>query len=503
MASSIGTMALDLIANTRGFKRDMKGAQGAVSSFSRNAVRSAMSAAAAFISLRGAMSAARAAMVQIAAENKVAAVLKATGNAAGFTAKQLNELAKARQKLTNFGDEETLGGIAVLATFKSIKGNTFTQAVTAMQDMATVMGGDLVGAAKMLGKVLADPIARMGELSRVGVILSATQKQQIKDFIEVGNKAAAAQVILDELVSEMGGAAEAVADPLTQATNDLGDAWERLGETAIPVLTKITQATTLAAGGVKDYVDWWVKAGKFIGRYLVQSEVSPGDQRRKFADYEARQRVQVLITRGKQGGLMDRAASAAAAAVNAHITQRDRTIEDARMARLASTGHNLALAARGLRGGGQALGGLSNRAGGGIGRIRQFLADRQSRGEARADAMERARARAITGTPESDLRDRIGFLKGARNAGVITPGEFAIESQNAQKQFARSRQQGVTPTLTTALIKGSQQAYNAIARFSQRQTDEKLLLRAQQDTLAEAKKIATNTEPVKLEIPPG
>lgn len=176
---------------------------------------------------------------QIAAEKKLEAVLKATGGAAGFSADQLKNMAAELQKVTNYGDEVTISGMAVLATFKQIRGEQFAEAVKAAQDMAAVMGGDLQSSIMQIGKALNDPIQGLTALSRAGVTFTDDQKEMIRRMQEAGDIMGAQKIILAELKSQFGGAAQEMADPLIQLNNVLGDIGEEIGKVALPALIEM------------------------------------------------------------------------------------------------------------------------------------------------------------------------------------------------------------------------------------------------------------------------
>ena len=172
---------------------------------------------------------------QIEAERKVENTIRATGGAAGVTADELKKYAAELQGVTNFGDEATLQGQAMLLTFKNIGEDTFPRATRAMQDMTAFMkganatGADLSAQAVQLGKALNDPIMGVAALSRVGVQFTEQQKAQIKAMVEANDIAAAQSLILDELESQFGGTAAAVARPATQMRNAWGDLKEVIG----------------------------------------------------------------------------------------------------------------------------------------------------------------------------------------------------------------------------------------------------------------------------------
>lgn len=163
------------------------------------------------------------------AERGVESVIRSTGGAAGTTTNELKKMAAEFQSVSNYGDEAILSGQKLLLTFTNIKGDTFRSATKAMLDMSAVMGQDLTQTATMLGKALQDPIKGVTALRRVGVMLSDTQKEQIKNFMAVGDVAKAQAIILKELETEFGNAAQNLIEPTEQFKNKLGDVQESLG----------------------------------------------------------------------------------------------------------------------------------------------------------------------------------------------------------------------------------------------------------------------------------
>ena len=174
-----------------------------------------------------------AANVQEAAEADLGATLKATGHAAGYTLDQLKEMASGMQQVTTVGDEVTLSGMAILATFKQVRGEAFERATAAALDMSQVMKQDLRSSMTQLGKALNDPVQGLSALQRVGVTFTDQQKQMIQKLQESGNILGAQRIILAELESEFGGAARAAAGTfggaVKQAQNSVGDLTEEVG----------------------------------------------------------------------------------------------------------------------------------------------------------------------------------------------------------------------------------------------------------------------------------
>lgn len=159
-------------------------------------------------------------MVMAAVESERAvsnlnAVLKSTGGVAGLTEKELLSLADSMAKTTLLEDDMVVQSEAVLLTFKEIGRDVFPQAMMAAADLAQVMGMDLQSATVMLGKALNEPVQGIGALRRVGVQLTDEQEEQVKSFMAVNDIASAQAVIMKEVQSQVGGAAEAAANTAT------------------------------------------------------------------------------------------------------------------------------------------------------------------------------------------------------------------------------------------------------------------------------------------------
>ncbi len=186
------------------------------------------------------------------ANKKLEAVLQATGGAAGYTGAEMRKMADSFQDVTNFSANTITNAQALLATFREIKGPVFKDAIAAMMDMSAVMDTDLSGAAIQVGKALNDPIQGMAALARVGVSFSEKQKEMIKQLQTSGDLMGAQKVILAELKGEFGGAAEAMAGPVTQAKNAMKSMSEEIGRVLAPSLKIVAQYTKEFADSMKD-----------------------------------------------------------------------------------------------------------------------------------------------------------------------------------------------------------------------------------------------------------
>lgn len=241
MASkSLGTLTLDLVAKIGGFEAGMDKAARASKKRTDQMKKDFSSlgkafgvALAAFAGGVAFQKIAQATIRQEAAMRQLEQRIKSTGAAAGLTAPQLSKFASSLQSVTTYGDEAIIEMESLLLTFTNIKGPIFKDATRAILDMSTAMGTDLKSSAIQLGKALNDPVKGISALSRVGVSFTESQKETIKQLVEMGRTADAQRLILKELQTEFGGAAEAAADTfggaLKQVQNAFGDLLEANG----------------------------------------------------------------------------------------------------------------------------------------------------------------------------------------------------------------------------------------------------------------------------------
>ena len=151
------------------------------------------------------------------------ALIRATGGAAGQTAVQIEEMAVAIGRNTLASVQGARDAAGVLLTFKSISGETFTEALKLTQDLAEVGFGTMKTAALQLGKALEEPEIGMSALRRVGVSFTEQQKETIKVLSLTGQQAKAQAMMLGILKSQVGGAGEAGAGGLSGAFDTLGE----------------------------------------------------------------------------------------------------------------------------------------------------------------------------------------------------------------------------------------------------------------------------------------
>jgi len=288
MASrSLGQLTIDLITKTGGFEAGMDRAARTARTKSREieqeAQRSTQSiqrswgitasiigGALAGISVGSVFS--RFIQETISAQNEqaqLAAVLRSTGNAAGYTIEQLNDMAAAMEKATIFSAGEINQAQYTLSAFSGIVGEEFPRALQAAADMAARTGMTVKSAAETIGRALDVPSQGLSALSRQGFKFNEDQQKLAEQLEATGRKAEAQGIVLRALEESYAGAAEA-------ARNTLGGALQALGNTVSSLLTGSDDGVrglrnaveglneSLRSEGVKDALDAIAVTGQVV-----------------------------------------------------------------------------------------------------------------------------------------------------------------------------------------------------------------------------------------------
>lgn len=197
---------------------------------------------------------------------KLSGTLKATGNSIGYTTSQLTGFASEIQSMTTYEDDAIVNAEALMTTFTAIGHDVFPEAIKAAVDMSAVMGTDLNGSVIQLGKALQDPITGLTALRRVGVNFNETQKETIKNFVQMGDTVSAQNVILAELQKEFGGVAQAMAQTdsgaLKQLGNDFGDLQEDIGRLILQSLRPLID-------GAREVIKWFMGLDENTKRVII------------------------------------------------------------------------------------------------------------------------------------------------------------------------------------------------------------------------------------------
>jgi hypothetical protein len=230
---------------------NIKKATGEVEKFGRKGTQAAKSISAGWIKVGAALAGAFvtremfkffSSAIRLAGEtekafNRMQSVVRATGNAAGFTAEELAGMADTLQKTTIQSADEVMNLQSVLLTFKKIGGDAFVRTQQAALDLAFVLQTDAKSAALQLGKALEDPATGMTALTRAGITFNDEEKEVIKNLVATNKLLEAQSLILDKVEGQVGGTSAAAINTYAGATKKAGDAWEELQKSVAEVIT--------------------------------------------------------------------------------------------------------------------------------------------------------------------------------------------------------------------------------------------------------------------------
>jgi hypothetical protein len=220
--------------------------------------------------------------------NRLESALAATNGAAGVTADELKKLATDLQRTTTFEDDATVGAMAMMATFKNIKGDVFKRAIASAQDLSIAMGTDLQSSTRMLALALDNPAEGLAALSRAGVRFTESEKKSMDSMVATGNAAKAQELILSRLQSRFGGMAakelNTFSGQMVNLKNKMGDLAEEVGQSLFPVLSRmgkmlgeiVDKASGLSNESKRSIANWTLFGASLLGVAAVTPKVIAG-----------------------------------------------------------------------------------------------------------------------------------------------------------------------------------------------------------------------------------
>lgn len=235
MARSLGTLTLDLVARVGGFTAGLSQAEREADKRSKAISKRARDIEKAWGDV-GKTIAAGFAGITIGAvfgkfiqesrdaqneQSQLAAVLRSTGEAAGYSQEKLNGMASAMAQNSIFDDGDINKAQTRLLSYTNVVGEQFPEALQAAIDMASRLGISLEQSAETIGKALDVPSDGLTALSKQGFRFSEDQKKVIERLEQTGRTAEAQKIILDALNSSYGGAGRAARDTFGGALQGL------------------------------------------------------------------------------------------------------------------------------------------------------------------------------------------------------------------------------------------------------------------------------------------
>lgn len=290
MAASLGTLTLDLVAKIGQFVQPIKDAEEQAKE-SMSAIEQHAEGAA--DSIKG-MIASGAGLLSLGAlfgkyiqntrdaeqeQAQLAAVLKSTGEAAGYSQDQLNDMANSMSQLSILSGGEINQAQTSLLAFTGIVGDQFPRALQAAIDMSARTGMSVVSAAETIGRALDVPSAGMGALSKQGFKFKEDQKALAKQLEETGHTAEAQGIIFAALEGTYRGAAAAARNTFDGALAGLNNTFDDLltGDGSLQVATNLINnlstalASPAAAQGIQVLTVGVVGFAAAVGGRMVAS----------------------------------------------------------------------------------------------------------------------------------------------------------------------------------------------------------------------------------------
>ncbi len=224
----------------------------------------------------------RLANTQAQAEAKLILGLKNYQGQAKFTFEELSTMASELQRKSLFGDEEIIGEVQVpLLRFKNFEREEFVKTQQVILDIAASTGRGLRRIAIQVARALNEPARALVSLEMAGIDLKMDNLQEtLAELEKRGEHSTAQMIILDLIMKQVGGSAEALArigtGPLKQFWMSLGDINEKIGDEILVILTPIIDkmreiafAFDAASPPIRKFIAWAILIGAVLGPTLI------------------------------------------------------------------------------------------------------------------------------------------------------------------------------------------------------------------------------------------
>lgn len=176
------------------------------------------------------------------------AALESTGQAAGFSADQLNRMATELAGKSIFGEGDINSAQTRLLSYTGVVGEQFPRALQAAIDMSARLGTSLEQSSETIGKALDVPSQGLSALSKQGFRFTDDQKRLVESLEATGRTAEAQGIILQALETAYGGAAQA-------ARNTFGGSLTALQEQINSLMTGDDDSVNGLTGAINDLTD--------------------------------------------------------------------------------------------------------------------------------------------------------------------------------------------------------------------------------------------------------
>jgi hypothetical protein len=159
---------------------------------------------------------------------RLATLIHAQGEAAGWSAAQLDVMARSMADLGTNSLGQIREAQLTLARFGNVRGLQFAGALEGARQLSAQLGTELPAAALMLGRALEMPGQSLRGLQQAGIVFSANERHMIQWAMKSGDVAGAQDMILSK-IAQMGNIAGAVSETTAGHVNRLRITWESVG----------------------------------------------------------------------------------------------------------------------------------------------------------------------------------------------------------------------------------------------------------------------------------
>lgn len=291
-------MYVTVVADTKSFSRNMKGAAQSVSGLERVVNGAGKLGVLAFASMAVAAANIIPDMLKAGEESakmnkRLEKMVENTGQFEGSISNvtdRLSEYANQTMLATGADDESVKAIQSKLLMFGSLAksadeaGGAMDRATLAVVDLAAVGMGSAVQAATRLGKLLENPVKNFLVLSKAGIQFTDVQKDHIKLLEDTNKHWEAQDYILDIIEGKVGGLARSQISSLDLLKLRFDEMGESIGEALLPAVEAVAEATSAwldspktktmfdgFVGDIEDFADWVAspEGAKIINDFLV------------------------------------------------------------------------------------------------------------------------------------------------------------------------------------------------------------------------------------------
>lgn len=243
-------LTVDLNARIAQFETEMKRATSSLDKFGKKGDETAALLRRTFKGLAGGLTvgfAVRSFITEtVNAQNEqaqLAAVIKSTGAAAGYTSDQLNKMASDLSGASIFDEGAITSAQTRLLSYTGIVGEQFPAAMQSVIDMSSRMGMSLEQSAETIGRALDIPSQGLTALQKQGFRFTDAQKELVEQLEKTGKVAEAQKIVLDALNSSYGGAARAARDTFGGALAALQNEFRSLATGSDELASRLKETT--------------------------------------------------------------------------------------------------------------------------------------------------------------------------------------------------------------------------------------------------------------------